>query len=122
MNSQKIFYCLVFYILTCNLLKTFSKSNNNFDHGTRFKSIKCECDNKTLEINYCYLKAISRRIVTANVNVKILVPYVKPYYVQFILYFRYGTVFRQVIDTKQVEWCGLMDGNEVHPYIKLTID
>ena len=102
--------------------KVSSKPKDEYVFGTRFKSVKCEADNITVILKYCYLKAISRRIVTFNFGVKILIPYTKPFYVQSILSYRYGTIFRSVIDSKQVEWCGFMSGTEVHPFFKLTID
>lgn len=122
MQKLLLYYFLTLGILVFNVQELFSKSNVRIIDGTRFKSIKCECDNKTIEIRYCYLKAVSRQIVTINVNVKILIPIVKPCYIQLILYYRYGTIFRQAIDTKQVEWCELMNGKEVHQYIKIIID
>jgi len=39
-----------------------------------------------------------------------------------ILNYKYGTIFRQIIDTKQVEWCGIMDGSESNPILKFMID
>ena len=40
---------------------------------------------------------------------------------QFILHYRYGTIYREVIDTKKREWCSIMDGMQTHMYIMLII-
>lgn len=122
MNTWKNLTCFIFLIIILSVFEVSSKPKDEYLLGTRFKSVKCEADNSTILLKYCYLKAVSRRIVNLNIGVKILIPYTKPYYVQMILSFRYGTVFRQVIDTKQIEWCGFMSGSNVHPYFKLTVD
>jgi len=88
---------------------------------SRFKSIRCSADNVTVVINHCYLKAISRTVVTGNIAVNILVPLTKVY-IQFILSYRYGLIFRPVIDTKVQDWCAIMKGAPTNPYIKLLLD
>jgi len=122
MNIWKNLTCFILLIIILSVFEVSSKPKDEFLIGTRFKSVKCEADNSTILLKYCYLKAISRRIVHLNLGVKLLIPYTKPYYVQMILSFKYGTIFRQVIDTKQIEWCGFMSGSNVHPFFKLTID
>jgi len=53
-------------------------NQENFIGGIRFKSLTSDADNKTLSVNFCYLKAVSRNVVTANVGVKILNTLEKP--------------------------------------------
>jgi hypothetical protein len=84
--------------------------------------VKCQSDNKTIITKYCYLKAVSRKVVTFNIGIKFLVPYTKPFYGHSIFYYRYGTIFRQIIDVKKVEVCGILDGVDTNPLIKLLID
>jgi hypothetical protein len=110
-----MFWIIALIIIT--IYKTDSKSTDKYVDGARFNSIKCQADNTTIIFKYCYMKAISRKMVTMNIGVKFLVPYTKPYYVQFILNYRYGTIFRQVIDTHQYEWCGIMSSGESNPFI-----
>jgi len=122
MDNWKSLTCFILLITMFCVHEVSLKSKDEFLIGTRFKSVRCEADNITVILKYCYLKAISRRIVTFNFGVKVLIPHTKPFYVQSILNYRYGTIFRQVIDSKQIEWCGFMSGSDVHPYFKLTID
>lgn len=42
----------------------------------------CECDNKTVRNFFCYLKAVSRIIVTLNLGLELLVAYTKPIYMK----------------------------------------
>lgn len=121
MDFIQMLTCLVVILQTFSFNEVTSKSTNNYVDGARFNSIKCQADNTTIIMKYCFMKAISRKMVTLNIGVKFLVPYNKPYYVQFVLNYRYGTIFRQVIDTHQYEWCGIMSGGETNPFIEGVI-
>ena len=93
----------------------------NYNDGTRFQSIECSANNLTAVVKYCFIKAISRKVVTLNVGVKPLKSFKKPFYVQLILYYRYGLIFREVINTKKQEWCDFMDGKTKNLYLSHTI-
>lgn len=98
------------------------KNNENFRNGTRFKSIKCDCNTTIATVKYCFLKPVSRQVVTLNVGVIIHTAVVKPIYTQLVIHYRYGTVYRQVLDTHPLEWCGIMDGSATHPLMALIIE
>lgn len=67
-----------------------SKAEDNFqNYRIRFKSVKCQSDNKTVITKYCYLKTVSRKVVTFNFGLKFLVPYTRPIYSHTIFYYRY---------------------------------
>ena len=108
---------LMLWILVPLIAQIDSKSTDKYVDGARLKSIKCQADNTTIFFNYCFMKAISRKKVAMNIGLKFLIPYTKPCYVQFILNYRYGTIFRQVIDTHQHEWCEIMAGKASNPFI-----
>ena len=36
-----------------------------------------------------------------------------------LLYYRYGTIFRQIVDSKENDWCSFMDGKETFPLIRM---
>lgn len=112
---------LLILLILVYFASTAKRSQQNFNSGSRFKSIKCEADNKTIFLKYCYLKPISRQTVLIKLGVKFLVPYTN-FYVQMILNYRYGNVFRQAIDAKPQEWCSVMDGKSTHPYLKYVIN
>ena len=87
---------------------------------SRLKAGRCIADNVTTVVLYCYVKAVSKLVVVANVGVKLLIPLDK-INIQFVVSYRYGLVFRPVIDTKPQDWCAIMKGAETNPYIKLII-
>ncbi|KAL7014215.1 hypothetical protein ACKWTF_015807 [Chironomus riparius] len=110
---------LIFAFLVQNLHKIQSKNQENFVYGVRYKSVQCESDNTTIMTKYCFLKPVSRKVVTVNVGVKLLVPYVKPIYGHTIVFYRYGTIFRQIIDTKKLEICSILDGSDTKSFNKV---
>jgi len=67
------------------------------------------------------MKAVSRKIVTLNVGVKLLKSLNKPIYIQIILYYHYGLIYREVINTKKQEWCDIMDEKSTNIYFSHTI-
>ena len=115
-----IYICL---IIGQNINEIQSKSSDNWQNfGVRFRSVKCEADNKTIVVLHCYLKPVSRKIVTFNLKVKFLVPYKKPIYDQLIIYYRYGNIYREIIDTHQHELCSVIDGANANPLFKVVIN
>ena len=112
---------LIFFQFSTFLVTKCAKQADSYVRGTRFQSIECEANNSTALVNYCNLKAISRKIVHLNVGVKLLKSFNKPFYVQMILDYRYGLIYREVINTKKQEWCGIMDGKSTHPMLSQTI-
>lgn len=98
-----------------------SKSQDNFTYGMRFRSLYCQSDNETMITRYCYLRPLSRKTVTFNVGVTFLVPLTK-FYVRMIIYYRYGTIFRQVLDINDFDFCNLFDKPNINPLMKLVID
>ena len=96
--------------------------DNKFMHGIRFKSVKCRSDNTTIFIKYCYLKAVSRKTVVLNVGIRYLIPYTKPFYSRSIFSYRYGNIFREIINTHQIEVCALLEGADSNPLTKVLMD
>ncbi|KAL7011866.1 hypothetical protein ACKWTF_014496 [Chironomus riparius] len=117
MNLKILIFLQFLTILTVKC----GKQKNSYNDGTRFQSIECISNNLTATIAYCYMKAVSRKVVTLNVGVKLTKPINKPIYVQFIFYYRYGIIYHEVINTKKQEWCGIMDGKSAHPMILQTL-
>ena len=79
-----------------------SKTVNQYRFGARFRSVKCSADNYTVFLDSCYLKAYSRKVVTLNIAGSFDKPLNKPCYFQFVLFYRYGNIYR-IIDTKRRE-------------------
>lgn len=94
---------------------------NPYSDGTRFRSVECTSDNYTIVLLKCYLKAYSRRIVTLTFIANVVWKLEKPIYVQLLYYYRYGNIYRQVINTKPLEWCSIMSGESNHPLMTHVI-
>ncbi|KAL7031384.1 hypothetical protein ACKWTF_006988 [Chironomus riparius] len=114
--------CCILLFSTQLFSEIRSKHQENFNEGARFKSLKCEADNKTIFVKYCFLKPVSRKVVTLNTGLKFLVPYNRPFLFQAILYYRYGTIFREIIDTKKHDICEAFDGGNPNLLVKLIFD
>ncbi|KAG5673116.1 hypothetical protein PVAND_003190 [Polypedilum vanderplanki] len=112
---------LIFFMCLNFTIAANEKKIENYVEGYRFKSVSCWADNETIATKYCYIKAVSRIVTTLNIGVKILKAFRKPYYVRLILSYRYGTITRPVIDTKEQEWCGAMNGENIHLFMQMTI-
>ncbi|KAL7012335.1 hypothetical protein ACKWTF_014784 [Chironomus riparius] len=106
--------------LTIFCLNSIKCANKN-QVLTRFRSIECQADNNTAVMESCYVKAVSRRTATLNLKIKLLKIYNKPIHIQMILYYRYGNIYREVIDTKPIEWCSIMAGLTGHLFMMQTI-
>ena len=120
MQTNKIIYnilsAFLFLIFVINL--TFSASeNSNFN---RIKSIECKSlDNKTIEFDFCFVKAYSRKTATFNLKFTLHREMKKPFYIQFIMGRRTsGNFCQNMFKSDLVEVCGLMDGAEANPIMK----
>ncbi|KAL7014216.1 hypothetical protein ACKWTF_015808 [Chironomus riparius] len=81
----------------------FCKSDQNFRAETHFNTIKCESNTTVVNFRFWYLKPISRQVVTLNIGSTILLEIHKPRFIQIIINYRYGTIYRQVLDTHPLE-------------------
>lgn len=90
--------------------------------GSRFRAVQCFSDNFTVILHTCHLKAYSRKIVVLNLHMYFQKPLFKPTNVEFIILYRYGTIYREVINTQKRDWCIIMEGESTHLMISLIID
>ena len=47
---------------------------------------------------------------------------IKTIYLQLVASFRYGNIYREIVDTKQLNWCQIMDGADYNLFLKLVLD
>jgi hypothetical protein len=121
MNWAILNYFIV--ILTFFVYFSFeAKNKENFTSGVRLTSAKCESDNTTFRFTFCNLKPVSRKVVVLNLGLEFLVPYPKPIYSQIIVFYRYGNIFREIINTHKIEMCELIDGTASNPIFKLIFE
>lgn len=109
---KSILLVLVPYFYICSI-----KCDKRSQYNGRFRSIECDANNKTVTIEYCYIKPISRQHATLNFKVHFSKPIPSPIYVQLILYYHYGIIYREIIDTKQIDWCPITDGMNGHLFL-----
>jgi len=110
---MKSTFVLFIAIISINSLKCDKRSQ----YSGRFRSIECDANNKSIIVEYCYIKAVSRQHATLNVKIHHNEPIPAPVYVQLILFYRYGNIYREVIDTKRIDWCAIMDGISGHLFL-----
>ena len=115
MNLLRIFIFLIQFVQFINSAKTREPPPKFL---IRPNYVNCESDNITISTKYCNLKPQSRYLVTVQIGFHFLVPLKKPFYIQILVFYRYGTIFRQIIDTKQNEWCSYMEGTGVNPLVR----
>jgi len=99
-----------------------STAKETYDFGTRYTDVSCTADNKIIILRYCYLKAYSRRLVTANIGATLPVPLTKPIFFQVVYSYRYGNVYREVMKSPKMDWCGFMEGALSNPLVSSTME
>jgi Protein of unknown function (DUF1091) len=98
-----------------------AKNNEDFRYGMRFRGIECKADNISAIFKYCFLKPISRRHVALNIKFDIIKPVKRNIFLQVIINYRYGNVYRQVINTNRIDLCALMEGAVDNIFMKRAI-
>lgn len=110
----------IFSITVILLLLNFSKSTpqkkEEYVKGRRF-TLECQSENSSIIIHFCYIKAISRRIATLNIGLTFIKPLKRQFYVQFVENYRYGNIYREVINTHKLDFCGLMAMALSNPFV-----
>lgn len=115
-------WCLILIFIIQSLFYIQPKYQDNFTYGLRFRSLECQSDNTTMILKYCYLKPLSRKTVGFNVGVKILKPLTNPFFLRCVFFYRYGTIFREIIDIRDFNFCDVFDQIKINPLIKLIYD
>ncbi|CAO1324870.1 unnamed protein product [Diamesa serratosioi] len=101
-----------------------AKSNRSSVHTQIHRFTKVECSNsvnKTFVKGYCFVKAYSRNYASLNFG-GLLIRTLTKLYVELTTYYRYGTVYKQIIRTPRVEWCSFMDGNDQNIMMRMVVD
>lgn len=124
------------------LLIIFSNSANSVIIS-RFKSVKCTVLNKTVTtMDFCYIKAYSRKYATLNwgqtihvpmgppldvfcvlcklVIIKVILIFSPIFQFKLVLKYRYGTIFREVLHV-EFEWCSFAQGTTKNPIASIFV-
>jgi hypothetical protein len=87
----------------------------------RFKSAECKnFDNTTIVVSKCFVKAYSRSLSTFNIVNTIVKPVTKPVYLQFIMHYRYGLIYREIFNSHKRDFCEFLDNQDSNPILKLS--
>ena len=119
---MKILSFLIFSVFFIQIILVTRGKEPPPKHLVRPKALYCETDNQTFSTKYCFIKPYSRFVVTLNLGFTALVSLTKPFYIQAVLFYRYGTIFRQIINTKPIEFCNVMEGSATNPLISSWIN
>lgn len=89
---------------------------------TRFRAVDCKnLHNSTAYITKCFIKNYSRSVSTLNFAVKTVKPLVN-IYLQLVVSYRYGNIYREVMDTKVINWCEVQHGSMFNPLLNFILD
>lgn len=111
----------VFIFLTFSQRPAIEQDKNAI-YYTKFRDIKCESfDNSTGVMTFCFIKALSRTKSTLNFGYELFKP-LNSFYIQVVASYRYGNIYREIVDTKVVDFCSAMSGSDYNLFLKLIID
>lgn len=113
-------YSTIFIIFVTSIW--FVAAEKKLVQTTRFRAVSCQSDNATVVLRYCNLKAISRDKVFLNFGGTIIGKLQKPIQIQLIHYYRFGNIYREVINTQKIEFCSVMDGANSHLFLKQMME
>lgn len=118
--KHKAIFCILVFIVW-NYHEVHTKSREDLAFKIRFRSLHCQSDNKTIVTRFCYLKPISKKIVTINIGITFLVPITNPFYFRLKFYYRYGLIFRQILDTNEFDYCNLYNKPNINPLAQIIL-
>jgi hypothetical protein len=116
--SSEAFFIISSQIFLYSLLIASGASNSPNIH--RLKSIECKSlDKKSMSVDYCFVKAYSRKLTTLNLKFDLHKKFPKPLYIQYILGRKTsGNYCQNIYKSDLIEFCGIMEGVDANPLIK----
>ena len=69
----------------------------------------------------CFVKAYNRSYTTLNVGLN-LTRDLNNFFIKQKLEYKYGTIYRSVIDTPPINWCYFMNGTTQNIFFKVCVD
>lgn len=116
---------LIFLLLFTNLFfsaksqRVVKEDEMKRAYGVRLTGMKCKnYDNLTAFISKCFIKPY-RNFTTFNFAYVVVKPLIKPVYLQVIAQYRYGTIFRDIIDTHKRDWCEAIENVDTNPFLRM---
>ena len=103
---------LPLFVLAIIFSSAFAK--DSFTIGERPRGVECIADNETIRVDLCNVKAYSRKIAVYNVAITFLKSVERPIYVQGIFFYRFGTIYREMLNSGVVELCDIIERKTIN--------
>lgn len=121
MKVHHIFLTLQLLISWSSAQRQMLPNERNITYGTRFRGIECKnYDNKTAYLTFCFIKNYSRKLSTMNFGIQVMKPVT--IFFRLAVSYRYGVIYREVLDSKIVDFCELMNTLESNKLLKFILD
>jgi hypothetical protein len=111
----------LFVLLAIAYYVAGAKKSDNFEGGYRYKAVKCAADSRYAVVKVCNVKAYSRRVSSINFDVDFLKPLDRPFYFRALFQLRTGQKYHTLVDTKNIEVCSVVDGNEPNKLVEYIV-
>ena len=118
----KNFIIIFTLFLPLNCQRPMKPGEDLSRYNVRFRGIEClNMDNSTAYFTFCSVKSYSRTVTAMNFGVKFQKK-LKSIFVHLVASFRYGNIYREIVDTKLINWCQIMAGADYNLFLKLILD
>lgn len=119
--------------LSCVIFVAVLLASRSNAMQVKLKALKCFVDRpEVFSIEKCYVQAVSRTFSTFNLIANFKNPVYSPILVSckkncdafnrlqltVVIYYRYGTIFREVINPPTFEWCSSVESLSANVYLK----
>ena len=96
-------------------------AKEQYTMGDRPRSIECIGDNETIRFDLCNVKAYSRKLAVYNIHLTFLKTLERPFFVHAVYLYRFGTIYREMLNSGLVDYCEVMDGKSLNLVLDITI-
>ncbi|CAO1349163.1 unnamed protein product [Diamesa hyperborea] len=91
------------------------------DFTVRFNKAVCNSSGISTTSHFCYVKAYSRTLTTLNIGYN-LTRNLDNFFVKHRLEYKYGTIYRTVMNPAAINWCSLMNKTTENLFFKVTME
>lgn len=91
-------------------------------YSYRFTSVKCSASLiNTTKNHFCFVKNFNRNVSTMNYGFFLNRP-LNQMFIKFSIDYKYGSVFRPIMNPPVFEWCSVISTNSSQLVLKVVID
>jgi hypothetical protein len=120
----KLRFILIFSILAILVIAQDLVTNETAHrpYTFRFKSAHCQnIDKSIVFVSKCFIKAYSRSVSAFTIGYVISEPLVRPIFIQVVLHYRYGTIYREIINSHKRDLCEFLDDHRSNPILYMVL-